>query len=223
MSSPLRSFVQYAPLERKRRLLSEKAPDWKARIKALATPPLVEFEVTKARACYAADPDPSRLRDGLMLVTGNDTPVSAVGMDDLVRLHATLEPAASTLRSVPAPRILAGHEPLEAAAVPRALARFFEWTASDAFGEMHPVEQMSLCQVRLCEIWPFEAGSGVTADLFALLVLYRKTGLLPLFAPADIEVFREALSDAFRFVTKALVDLNRAGCERACDELLGQV
>jgi hypothetical protein len=112
---------------------------------------------------------------------------------------------------------------LDPTAVPRALVRFFEWTASEAFAEMHALEQMTLCQIRLYEIWPFESYSGLAADFFSLRALYLKTSLLPLLSVDRASDFQEALSEAFGFVTKPLVDFYLRACERACDHILGEI
>jgi hypothetical protein len=226
MTSPLRSFLQFAPLERKLRLVAEKSPDWKDQIKALAGPPLIEYEQAKARRSDATTPHASRLGACLDAVTDPRRPTSGLKPADLLRFHALLldRPADGTeFRQGAGTRISEGHVCLDPTAVPRALARFFEWTASQAFAEMHALEQMTLCQVRLYEIWPFEVYSGLTGDFFSLRVLHLKTSLLPLFSIQEASDFQEALSEAFGFVTKPLVDFYLRACERACDHVLKQL
>jgi len=208
------------------RQLQNKGADWnwKARLLALASTPYIDFEIAKARQYFATDPDPANLRDCLTLVTSGTKSTKELTKENLLEIHSVLEKNGSgrkgAFRTGPAPSICEGHQPLEAQAVSLAFDRLFEWIASDAFAEMHPIEQMTLCQLRLYEIWPFESQSGLAGDFFALLVLYQGKGLLPLFSPEDSPAFSEALSDAFNFVTKPLVDFNLKGCERACDEAL---
>jgi len=226
MTSPLRSFVQFAPLERKLRQVAQKSPDWKGQNKALAGPPLIEYELTKARHWDTVTPQASRLRACLEVVSAPPQPAGELNQTLLLHLHSLLLDRAadgSEFRQGTGTRVTEGHVYLDPTAIPRALVRFFEWTASEAFAEMHALEQVTLCQVRLYEIWPFEAYSGLAADFFTLRVLYLRTSLLPLFSVEEVSDFQEALSEAFGFVTKPLVDFYLRACERACDQILGQL
>jgi len=226
MTSPLRSFVQFAPLERKLRQLAEKSPDWKRQMKVLAAPGVIEYEQDKARRWDAAEVEPSRLDACLDVVTAPSTPAGDLGQSALVQFQTVLLDRSAEgleLRQGPGTRTFEGHVCLDAAAVPRALTRFFDWTASKAFAEMHTLEQMALCQVRLYEIWPFEKYSGLTADFFCLRLLYQGKSLVPVLSAEDAGTFQEALSEAFGFVTKPLVDFYLRGCERACDQFLRQL
>lgn len=113
---------------------------------------------------------------------------------------------------------------MPAEAVAGALARLFEWLGSEAFAEMHPVEQMTLCQARLSEIAPFERHSAATSDLFSFLIVNLGAGLLPFYTASDADAFEKALDEALRLVvTKPLVDLNAKACERTCDALMGKL
>lgn len=226
MSSPLRSFVQFAPLERKLRQVAERSPDWKIWNKRLTGPALIEYERAKAMRWEVAPPDAARLQACLELVTAPVISVDGLTEADFVEFAALLLNRAvdeTDLRQGVGSRISDGHVCLDPAAVPRALARFFEWTTSQAFAEMHALEQMTLCQVRLYEIWPLELYSGLAADFFSLRVLYLKTSLLPMLTAEDTDDFQEALSEAFGFVTKPLVDFYLRACQRACDEVLRQL
>ncbi len=226
MTSPLRSFLQFAPLERKLRQIAEKSPDWKSQIKALAGRPLIEYELAKAGRWDTTAPDASRLAACLDVVTGPAPRVNELKQADLLQFQTLILDSvseATEFRQGSGPRISEGHVCLDPAAIPRALARFFEWMASQAFAEMHGLEQMTLCQVRLYEISPFEAYSGLTADFFSLRVLYLKMSLLPLFSVEETSEFQEALSEAFGFVTKPLVDFYLRACERTCDQALRQL
>ena len=226
MTSPLRSFLQFAPLERKLRQVAEKSPDWRSQITALAGQPLIEYELAKARQWDTKPPEASRLAACLDVITRPAQPVGELKQADLMQFQTLLLDQAAEgteFRQGVGPRISEGHVCLDPAAIARALARFFEWTATDAFAEMHGLEQMTLCQVRLYEIWPFEAYSGLTADFFSLRVLYLKTSLLPLFSVEETSNFQETLSEAFGFVTKPLVDFYLRACERTCDQALRQL
>jgi len=226
MTSPLRSFLQFAPLERKLRQVAERSPDWKGQIKTLAGPPLIRYELEKARRWDISSPSASRLGDCLDLVTAPAQPAEELSQAYLLQLQALLLDHAAgdtEFRQGAGTRVSEGHVCLDPTAVPRALARFFEWTASEAFAQMHALEQMTLCQVRLYEIWPFDAYSGLTVDFFSLRVLYLKMSLVPLLAPEQTGEFQEALSEAFGFVTKPLVDFYLRACDRACEQVLRQL
>lgn len=226
MTSPLRSFFQFAPLARKMRQLAEKSPDWKAQISGLCRPALIEYELAKAQRWQGETPALSCLAACLNVVTAPARPVSELNQVDLLQLNAGLlgpDDGVTSFRQRSGPQILEGHLCLEPAVVERALARFFEWIASEAFAEMHPIEQASLCQLRLYEIWPFETYSWLTADLFALRVLYLGTSLLPLFTIEEAVEFQDALSQALGLVTKPLVDLYVRACERTCDQVERQL
>ncbi|MFB3901962.1 MAG: hypothetical protein ACE15E_00775 [Acidobacteriota bacterium] len=225
MTSPLRSFFQFAPLERKLRQVAGKS-DWKERIKASAGPPLVDYELAKARLWEATTPPSSRLAACLDAITAPAREPRPPQEADLLELQSCLldRPVQGReFRQGTGGAVIEGQVRLDATAVPRALGRFFEWTASEAFSEMHALEQMTLCQVRLYEIWPFEMYSGLTADFFSLRVLYLRTSLLPLFTVEETDDFHKALSKAFGFVTKPLVDFYLRACERACDLILRQL
>lgn len=111
--------------------------------------------------------------------------------------------------------------PIEPDLVVRALGRFFEWAGGQSFQEMHPVEQMTIGQVRLFELQPFEGKSDLTALLFPCLFILQRGYLLPLFRPREAAEFREAMILAVdKFETAPLVGLNVKACERAYDAVL---
>jgi hypothetical protein len=191
----------------------------------VAGPPLLEYESAKAQRWDTTTPDGSRLAACLDVVTASARPFGELTQAALWQFHALLldGQAGTELRQGIGTHLSEGHVCLDPAAVSRALARFFEWTASQAFAEMHALEQMTLCQVRLYEIWPFERYSGPATDFFCLRALYLKTCILPLLEVGDMSNFQEALSEAFGFVTKPLVDFYLRACERTCDQVLGQL
>ena len=110
-----------------------------------------------------------------------------------------------------------GQRPLlPARSIPGALTRLFDWLQSPAFAEMHPVEQMTVCQARLFEVAPFPILNDTITGFFSYLFPWSRLGLLPLFESHELGPFYAALQDAVSLETGPLVEMNLRACERTC-------
>ena len=98
-----------------------------------------------------------------------------------------------------------------------ALDRFFEWTSSPGFAELHVVAQVTVTQVRLHEIYPFGEGTEVAVSLLAHWFLLAQGYLLPAYRFADAAEFDQALEAGLDFRTEDLVNLNLRALGRAYD------
>jgi hypothetical protein len=221
MTSPLRSFQQFVPLERKLRGLQRAGGSWQAAMKTSAAAAYLDYQEFRKRAEDQSGSTANRdlLGESLRLALSPGQ-VAPYMLDDVIQFQEKLSGRVVPFRTAAGRRVSAGHEPLAAELVPVALERLIDWLNSPAFADMHPIERMTLCQVRLYEIWPYETGSGLVADLFAVRVLHGATGIVPWPVAEDISEFYAALSEAFGFATKRLVEFHLKACERACDEVM---
>jgi hypothetical protein len=108
---------------------------------------------------------------------------------------------------------------LPARSIPAALGRLFDWLQSPAFAEMHPVEQMTVCQARLHEIAPFAALSETVTSCFSYFFPWSRFGLLPLYEMHELSALYAALGDAVSLQTGPLVEINLKACQKACSLL----
>ncbi len=106
-----------------------------------------------------------------------------------------------------------------ARSIPGALTRLFDWLQSPAFAEMHPVEQMTVCQARLFEVAPFPVLNDTITAFFSYLFPWSRFALLPLFEAHELGPLYSALQDAVSLQTGPLVEMNLKACERACEFL----
>jgi len=79
---------------------------------------------------------------------------------------------------------------------------------------------MTLSQIRLCEIQPFEQHSPVTISLFCLLFLLRGGYLIPLYRVQELADYHRALEQAFLLSTEDLVRFNTRACQRSYEYAL---
>ncbi len=138
------------------------------------------------------------------------------GLEGLIALRDAVIPGTKAeLRLVPAKPLFPAHAPPGPGAVGPALNRFFEWTSSPGFAEMHVVQQVTVTQVRLHEIYPFGEGTEVAVSLLAHWFLLAEGYLLPAYRFADSGEFDRALEAALEFRTEELVNLNLQALGRA--------
>jgi len=139
---------------------------------ASVKPGLIAFEMQRSALWNQPAPDPEFLARGIELaVSYPRRRVPDLSLSDLTAFQAVVSGSEeASLRGVPAQGKHAS-EAAPAEMVSRALARLFEWIGSEAFAELHPVEQMTICQARLAEIAPFERFSNSACDLFSFLIL----------------------------------------------------
>lgn len=189
-------------------------------------PALLEWERGRIRRqrflAGAGEPSLQSLEGMLDHLLDLDKKITELRLTDLLDLQGLLLPEeAVTLRQGLIQPLSSHHEPLPPAAIRSALSRFFEWCQSPAFGEMHAVEQMTLSQIRLHEISPFEAFPEVTISLFSYYFLLADGYLLPCYKLDEAAEFHAALNAGLAFSTADFIRLNLRACKRAYDLILG--
>ena len=225
MFPSLRSSIQFASLNRKKEMLDEQERDPAALTRERLLPGLLEFEMAKAQrlSCYAEirEVDSSSLAKVSQEFLLRQFDPTTAQIEDLLQLqHLTGSSEALALRSVLMAPICPNHTPVVPQMIGLALDRFFDWVRSPSFSELHPVEQMTLSQLRLCEIYPFEEPCEVAVSLFSCQFLSARGYLFPLFELHELRPFYAALEAAFTFSTSELVGLNRGAVERAYEVAL---
>lgn len=223
MSPSLRTSLQFAPLERLKSALAARPDQQPARemtARKLAAP-LLAFELAKIQSKEGSDCQREQMLsllgpafDALLAL---DKASAQLDLSDLLDLHRLLVPAGegSALRRQEAKPISSWHQPLAPAAIEKALQRFFEWSQSPAFGELHALEQTTLAQVRLYEIYPFERMCEPAVSFFSFSYLGAGGYLPPLYQVEELPAFYDALDQAFNFSTEQLIKLNLQACQRA--------
>ena len=226
MSTSLQTVVQFLPLNRKKAALDQRAgsSELSDLIRKQLAPPLIEFELSKVRQQHSSSPtgEPSLGQMETMLdhLVSFDTKIERLDLADLLQLHRFLVPEdRCLLRQHPISPLSPSHEPLPPVLISSALSRFFEWSQSPGFAELHAVEQMTLSQMRLYEIYPFESFSEITISLFSYYFLLADGYLLPLYEMVEVAECSSALDSAFAFSTQSLINLNLRACQRAYQAL----
>ncbi len=224
--SHLRSVLQFAELDRRKN--AGRLVDPAARVdyaKRCLSPLAVEFESARAewRRRYGVEDtmDRKRIEAALNLAASFENPAR---LKDLVALRQTIAPGMveeRLWRKTSIAPLIPGHAPLAYETVPKALERLFEWTSSEGFNQLHPVEQATVVQTRLIEISPFEDYSDPVAVIASFSFVTARGYLLPLFRPEDTAEFYRSLSAAFEFQTEGLTVMILAACERSYDLLEG--
>ena len=209
-------------------MLAERLPDTRTAVRSYLLPQILAFELGKDNQkpvgtdCQKLCPE--RLETTLRSLLMIDKKIEELEIEDLFTVHQSLTGGEiEALRHQPLPPMSPGHQPLDPLILPAALHRFFEWTSSPSFAEMHVVEQMTVSQIRLHEISPFRHLSGTTISLFSYLFLLAGGYLLPLYELNELPEFYGALTKAFAFSTQDLVGFNLGACERAYDFVLGKL
>jgi hypothetical protein len=143
-----------------------------------------------------------------------------MGMEGLIEFGRALDPAGSrpTLRTQSLNPQWENHRPVDPVIIPRALDRLFEWIQADGFKEMHPIEQMTVSQVRLIEIYPFELCCRAIVVGFSVGFLLERDYLLPSYRIEEKRQYEEAVSQAFQFSTLSLLTFNLQACQRSYDD-----
>lgn len=150
-----------------------------------------------------------------------DKAIDRLDSNDLIGLQGVLIPdARPSYRQSEGKPLTPSHHPLDAVRIPGAIDRFFEWVRSPSFAEMHPVEQMSLAQMRLYEIDPFQNHSPLIVSLFSHYFLFHGEYLVPLYEIREVSRFYQALEEAFQLSSEPLVRLNVEACHRAYEFVL---
>ena len=212
-------MISFAPLEQQRQLLGQTQENLSAAIQEHLRSNLLEYELARAAAAIPAAGEltlrrsqAEELVDAVLVLDKDPTRLEP---DDLLTLNRIVSDSEEVLRNAPGPPLNPAHQPLDLAFVPTAIHRFFEWVRSPSFGEIHAIEQMTLSQIRLCEIQPFEQHSPVTIPLFCLSFLLSGGYLMPLYRVQELADYHRALEQAFLLSTEDLVRFNTRACERA--------
>ena len=222
----LKTAIQYLPLNQEKAALAQQARSHERSsiIRKQLVGPLIEFELTKRAQLQLpsapAEPSAQQLEQMLDHLLHLDTTIERFNLSHLVQLHRFLVPEDQEIcRQHPIAPLSPLHEPLPPALIASALSRFFEWSQSPAFAELHAVEQMTLSQMRLYEIYPFECYSEITVSFFSYYFLLADGYLLPSYQMVEGAEFCSALNAAFDFSTQNLINLNLRACQRAYDRL----
>lgn len=202
--------LRFAALARKKQIFEAGGSDARELLRRRILPGLVAFE--SVRGGLGEPVVAGGFRILFELSRGGRTP----DIEGLIALRDAVIPGTKAgLRVVPAKPVCPGHAPPEPAAVGPALDRFFEWTRSPGFTEMHVAEQVTVIQIRLHEIYPFGEGTEVAVSLLAHWVLLAQGYLLPAYRFADAPEFDRALQAGLELRTEDLVNLNLRALGRA--------
>ncbi|MFQ3640053.1 MAG: hypothetical protein SNJ62_08590 [Chloracidobacterium sp.] len=129
---------------------------------------------------------------------------------DLTHAYQTLVGGAA---EAPVWRVEAGcpqvesHQPAAPTAVPLLLDMTLDWFTTDAFAELHPVEQAGLFHLRLLDLQPFAAHSNLLVRLLSSFYVLR-AGLPPLIPVAQEQAaYQAAIGYAFQMITQPSLEL----------------
>ncbi len=219
----LETAGQFAFLDRKRQLLMGHSKEFLILLEDYLSVPSLEFELAKGAQFSSVDPTIERqgLEAQFRHLFSLKKKDQEVGCHDLLDLHRHLESSnTDPIRRHLVSPVCSTHSPLAPPFILSALERFFEWVHCDAFAEMHPIQQMTLSQMRLYEIYPFQHFSDHTVCLFSYHFLLTNDYLTPFYRLREVAKFRESLAKALVFSTEELVILNARACERSYDVIL---
>ncbi len=206
----MRTALRFAALARKKQLFEAGNHDSNEFLRRRILPGLAQFE--GFRGGLAESVVAGGFRFLLQLACGGRRP----DREGLIALRDAVIPGTKAgLRLVPAEPLSPAHAPLEPGAVGPALDRYFEWSRSPGFAEMHVVQQVTVTQIRLHEIYPFREGTEVAVSLLAHWFLLAQGYLLPAYRSVDAAEFDRALQAGLEFRTEDLVSLNLRALGRA--------
>ena len=221
MQFPLKSSVQFASLNQKNQILSRRDSDWKFLAQTYLLNPLLEFELSKKTQVEAGNTSRARAEELILSALSLDKEIGELNKSDLLDFYDRLSTdRPTTYRHKQVRPLTPAHVPSDPSLIPRAVDRFFEWVGSPSFDQMHAVEQMTVSQMRLHEIYPFAENCEATISVFSYFFLVADGFLLPLYEVRELPGFYESLNDAFSFSTEALVRINTRACEKAYDLVL---
>lgn len=152
------------------------------------------------------------LNDAAQLVSDwAGEPAANFTLERLLSLQRTLTGAADdadVLRKTEPLPLNAAHDPVPALLLPRMLDNAFDWFSTEAFAELHAVEQAAVVFLRLLDLHPFPQFSEITA-LLAASFYTECAGLPPLFVFNDeltLQRYAAVTETAFRMLTQPLVE-----------------
>ncbi|MEE8161375.1 MAG: hypothetical protein V3T61_07035 [Acidobacteriota bacterium] len=228
MNFPLKTAVQFHSLDQKKQRLGGQESDLQALIREHLILHSSNAESSSNNLPYLAtsaeEISTSQASTMFSFLLELDRKIEELDASALLGLYHSLvaEPAGG-YRNEEVQPLISSHVPLAPSGIVPALDRFFEWVRSPSFSEMHPVQQMTLSQIRLCEIYPFSRHCQVTISIFSSYFLLAQVFLPPLYRADQSSDFRRALEQAFLFSTQPLIDLNFEACRRAYDFVLSRV
>jgi len=225
---PLKTAVQFHSLDQKKQRLGGQESDLQALIREHLILHSSNAESSSNNLPYLAtsaeEISTSQASTMFSFLLELDRKIEELDASALLGLYHSLvaEPAGG-YRNEEVQPLISSHVPLAPSGIVPALDRFFEWVRSPSFSEMHPVQQMTLSQIRLCEIYPFSRHCQVTISIFSSYFLLAQVFLPPLYRADQSSDFRRALEQALLFSTQPLIDLNFEACRRAYDFVLSRV
>ncbi len=99
------------------------------------------------------------------------------------------------------------HQPAAPAALPVLLEMTLDWFTTDAFAELHPVEQAGLFHLRLLDLQPFAARTNTLVRLLSSFYVLR-AGFPPIIPIAEEQsAYRDVVGYAFQMITQPSVEL----------------
>ncbi len=228
MDFPLKTAVQFHSLDQKKQRWAAQESDLQALIREHLILHFSNAESSSDHLPYLAtsaeEISTSQASTMFSFLLELDRKIEELDASALLGLYHSLVPEPSgDYRSEEVQPLTTSHVPLAPSGIASALDRFFEWVRSPSFSEMHPVQQMTLSQIRLCEIYPFSRHCQVTISIFSSYFLLAQVFLPPLYRADQSADFHRALEQAFLFSTQPLIDLNFEACRRAYDLVLSRV
>lgn len=228
MDFPLKTAVQFHSLDQKKQRLPAQESDLQALIREHLILHSSNAESSSDHLPYLATSaekiSTSQASTMFSFLLELDRKIEELDASSLLGLYHSLVPEPSGgYRNEEIQPLTSSHVPLDPSGISSALDRFFEWVRSPSFSEMHPIQQMTLSQVRLCEIYPFSRHCQATILIFSSYFLLVQVFLPPLYRADQSADFHRALEQAFLFSTQPLIDLNFEACRRAYDLVLSRV
>ncbi|MEE8348330.1 MAG: hypothetical protein V3R94_02090 [Acidobacteriota bacterium] len=211
-------MISFASLDQQQRRLGKTQGKLSVDVQEHLLSNLLKYEVAKAEP--NSKPVPSLVEQAAVSVVKLDKGLSRLSRDDLMNLHHIVTDSEPVCRQERVQPGSPAHQPLDPAIVSTAVDRFFEWVRSPSFEEIHVIEQMTLSQVRLYEIQPFQRLSNLTGSLFCLVFLLCGGYLIPLYLVEELDEFKQVLERALLFSTEDLVRFNLRACERSYEYAL---
>ncbi|QUV85623.1 Fic family protein [Chloracidobacterium aggregatum] len=189
-------------------------PKWIAGLEAYAVPPFDTASDATAPAADATAPAALERATRWLLARATAKPGDqrdALTMDDLET--ACRELVGEQGDTVQVWRTAAGrpqvetHQPAAPAALPVLLEMTLDWFTTDAFAELHPVEQAGLFHLRLLDLQPFAARTNTLVRLLSSFYLLR-AGFPPIIPVAEEQsAYRDVVGYAFQMITQPSVEL----------------
>ena len=176
---------------------------------------------TERREPSGASVDQQAILESLSLLrdAGAKTqPVPSLSPDLLIEINRIATGADTGLRTNKGPEHRSP-APIPPMHIAYALDSACQWFKADSFVELHPIEQASVVQLRLLEIYPFESANEVSALIAASLYPISK-GLPPIVISEDYQDrYLAAIVEGLKMNTGPLVEVLAACLYDSLDEM----